>query len=134
MKQNVAILALFVGAVAAQTQKDKDVKGPIYKADKSVTQCEISGDETVSKAAENKKTSADEVEKLKGELTTAIKLVETERKKRDDAVLAVIEKDKAFKAALDEADAAENTAMALYKTANDAQKAYDDAKAKAAAT
>lgn len=60
-------------------------------------------------------------------METAIGTVTSERTARDEAVLAVVEKDKLFKAALDEADAAENEAMALYKTANTAQKAYNAA-------
>lgn len=92
-----------------------------------MAQCEVSDNTDVAKAAEAKKTSSDEVEKLKGKLNDAITLVKDERAKRDAAVKLVMEKDDAFKAELEKADAAENTAMALYKTANDAQKLYDDA-------
>jgi len=129
MKQNIAILALFVGATLGQTRQDKDVKGPMFKADKAVGQCEPAGDDGLKAALENKETSSKKVEKLTGELKTAVELVASERKKRDDAVKAVVAKDKLFAAALAEADKAENDAMAKYKLANDAQKVYDDAKA-----
>jgi hypothetical protein len=128
MKQNAAILALFVGAAVAQTQKDKDVKGPMFKADKTVDRCEVSGDDTVKDAVAAKKVSSDKVEKLKTELDAAVKAVADERTKRDEAVKAVVAKDELFKAALAEADKAENDAMKLYKAASDKQKAYDDAK------
>ena len=49
-------------------------------------QCEISGDDGVKTAMENKKVSSDKVDKLKGELVKAVELVASERALRDEAV------------------------------------------------
>lgn len=97
-------------------------------------QCEISGDDGVKTALENKKVSSDKVDKLKGEVDAAVALIQTERDARDTAVKNVVAKDELFKVALAAADKAENDAMEKYKLANDAQKVWDDAKADEAAS